>query len=55
MMQKFGYVEKEFRFFPPSVLYYKITFPIKLCISFILNMRRMGNVLEVLKKRFFCK
>ena len=55
MMQEFGYREKEIGFFPPSVLYYQITFPIKLCISFILNIHRMGNILEVIKKRFFCK
>tara|TARA_B100000925_G_C22006666_1_gene474016 strand:+ start:2092 stop:3117 length:1026 start_codon:yes stop_codon:yes gene_type:complete len=55
MMQEFGYREKEIGFFPPLVLYYQITFPIKLCISFIFNIHRMGNILEVIKKRFFCK
>ena len=55
MMQKFTYDLKKFRFPPPLTLFYLLTFPIKLVLAFLLNFKRIGNVVEVVKKRFFAK
>ena len=55
MMQQFTYHLKKFRFPPPLTLFYLLTFPIKLALSFLLNIRRMRSVIEVVKKRFFAK
>jgi hypothetical protein len=55
MMQKFKYDVKKFRFPPILTLIYLISFPIKLFLAFILNIKRMGDIVEVIKKRFFVK
>ena len=55
MMQKFKYDVEKFRFPPILTLFYLISFPIKLIFAFILNVKRMGNMVEVIKKRFFVK
>ena len=55
MMQKFKYDVEKFRFPPILTLFYLISFPIKLIFAFILNVKRMGNIVEVIKKRFFIK
>ena len=55
MMQKFKYDVEKFRFPPILTLFYLISFPIKLIFAFILNIKRMGNIVEVIKKRFFIK
>jgi len=55
MMQEFKYELKKFRFPPLLTIFYLITFPIKLALAFLLNIKRMGNIVEVVKKRFFVK
>jgi hypothetical protein len=55
MMRKFKYDVEKFRFPPILTLFYLISFPIKLILAFILNIKRMGNIVEVIKKRFFVK
>ncbi len=55
MMRKFKYDVEKFRFPPILTLFYLISFPIKLIFAFILNVKRMGNMVEVIKKRFFVK
>ena len=55
MMRKFKYDLKKFRFPPILILFYFISFPIKLILAFILNIKRMGNFVEVIKKIFFVK
>ena len=55
MMRKFKYDVEKFRFPPILTLFYLISFPIKLIFAFILNIKRMGNIVEVIKKRFFVK
>tara|TARA_B100000927_G_C16466716_1_gene470010 strand:- start:550 stop:1563 length:1014 start_codon:yes stop_codon:yes gene_type:complete len=53
MMREFGYEEKKISFFNPLVLFYILSFPIKLFFSFLFNLHRMGNIFEVITKRFF--
>jgi len=55
MMSQFSYELKRFRIPPLLTLVYLITFPIKLVVAFLLNIHRMGNIFEVIKKRFFIK
>lgn len=55
MMDKFNYEKKEFFIPPLSLVIYLIFFPIKLAFAFLLNIHRMGNISEVVKKRFFVK
>jgi len=55
MMDLFTYEKKKFSFPPILVLFYLLTFPIKLVLAFLLNIHRMGNVAEVIKKRFVLK
>ena len=55
MMRKFKYDLEKFRFPPILTLFYLISFPVKLILAFILNIKRMGNIVEVIKKRFFVK
>jgi hypothetical protein len=55
MMQEFKYELQKFRFPPLLTLFYLVTFPIKLALAFSLNIKRMGNIIEVVKKRFFVK
>jgi omega-hydroxy-beta-dihydromenaquinone-9 sulfotransferase len=55
MMRKFKYDLQTIKFPPILTLFYLITLPIKLGLTFILNIKRMGNVVEVFKKIFFIK
>jgi len=55
MMQEFKYDLKKFSIPPFFVLFYLLTFPVKLALAFILNIHRMANIIEVIKKRFFVK
>lgn len=51
-MSLFAYERKRFLFPPVLGLFYLLTFPVKLVLAFVLNLHRMGNVVEVIKKRF---
>jgi hypothetical protein len=53
MMTQFLYDLKKFQTPPLLTVFYLITFPIKLGLAFLLNINRMGNIFEVIKKRFF--
>ena len=55
MMKKFNYDVEKFMFLPIFILFYFISFPIKLILAFLLNIKRMGNIFEVIEKRFFVK
>ena len=55
MMDKFGYERKAFSCPPVSSLLYFFSFPIKLGLAFLFNIHRIGNIAEVIKKRFFIK
>ena len=55
MMDKFGYEKKEFAFPPLSLIFHLLSFPVKLGLAFLFNIHRMGNIVEVIKKRFFIK
>ena len=53
MMAEFGYEKETFTFPPIMVVLHFISFPFKLGLAFVLNYHRIGNVVEVIKKRFF--
>ena len=53
MMNYFGYVKKIYN--PHSLLFIYFIFPLKLLFAFVLNIHRMVNIVEVIKKRFFVK
>jgi hypothetical protein len=53
MMSKFSYHLEKFQLPPLVSIVYLITFPIKLGLAFLLNIKRMGNMAEVINKRFF--
>ena len=55
MMDKFGYEQKEFATLPLSIIFHLLLLPVKLGIAFFYNIHRMGNVFEVIKKRFFVR
>tara|TARA_B110000444_G_scaffold251424_1_gene279264 strand:- start:243 stop:1256 length:1014 start_codon:yes stop_codon:yes gene_type:complete len=55
MMRKFKYDVEKFNFPPILILFYLVSFPIKLILAFLLNIKRMGNIVEVIKKTFFIK
>ena len=55
MMKNFKYDVEKFSFPPILILFYLVSFPIKLILAFLLNIKRMGNIVEVIKKRFFVK
>ena len=55
MMKNFNYDVEKFSFPPILILFYLVSFPIKLISAFSLNIKRMGNIVEVIKKRFFVK
>ena len=55
MMDKFGYEKKEFAFPPLSLIFHLLSFPVKLGLAFLFNIHRMGNIVVVIKKRFFIK
>ena len=55
MMRKFKYDVEKFKLPPILTLFYLISFPIKLILAFILNIKRTGNIVEVIKKRFCVK
>ena len=52
MMEKFSYNSLVFKFPPIFIVFYFVTLPLKLSIAFILNLKRIGSVLEIVKKRF---
>jgi len=54
-MLAFDYDLKNYSFPPLFILYYLLIFPIKIGTSFLLNIKRMGSMLEVIRKRFFVK
>jgi len=53
MMSKFSYHLEKFQLPPLLSIFYIITFPVKLGLAFLLNIKRMGNMIEVINKRFF--
>jgi hypothetical protein len=53
MMSKFSYPLEKFQLPPLLSIFYIITFPVKLGLAFLLNIKRMGNMVEVINKRFF--
>tara|TARA_B100000945_G_scaffold312964_1_gene308239 strand:- start:577 stop:1590 length:1014 start_codon:yes stop_codon:yes gene_type:complete len=53
MMDKFQYEKEVFSMPPLSVVYYLMSFPLKLGFAFLFNIHRVGNIIEVIKKRFF--
>ena len=53
MMFKFSYHLEKFQLPPLLSIFYIITFPVKLGLAFLLNIKRMGNMVEVINKRFF--
>ena len=55
MMKKFDYKLEKFWIPPLSLGFFLISFPVKLVIAFCFNIHRMGNIVEVIKKRFFIK
>ena len=50
-MATFYYKKKKFKFIPLFVIFQFFSFPIKLSISFLLNLHRIKNLKEVFKKR----
>ena len=54
-MKEFNYELKKFSLSPLLSVFYLITFPIKITAAFLLNIKRMGNIFEVIKKIFFVK
>jgi len=50
-MATFHYKKKNFKFIPLFVIFQFFSFPIKLSISFLLNLHRIKNLKEVFKKR----
>jgi hypothetical protein len=55
MMDEFGYSKKVFLLPPLSIVLYFISFIFKLVLAFLLNIHRMGNIIEIIRKRFFIK
>ena len=52
MMSKFSYHLEKFQLPPLLSIFYIITFPVKLGLAFLLNIKRMDNMTEVINKRF---
>jgi len=50
-MATFHYKKKNFKFIPLFVIFQFFSFPIKLSISFLLNLHRIKNLKDVFKKR----
>jgi len=55
MMKKFKYDVEKFSSPPILILFYLISLPIKLILAFLFNIKRMGDIVEVIEKRFFVK
>ena len=55
MMKEFKYDMEKFSFPPILSLFYLISFPVKLIFALLFNIKRMGNIVEVINKRFFVK
>ena len=53
IMSRFSYDVKKFYFPPLLSVFYIMTFPIKLILAFLFNIKRIGNITEVINKRFF--
>ena len=54
-MDEFGYEKKKFRIPPLFVIFYLISFIFKFVLAFLFNIHRMGNIKEIIRKRFFIK
>lgn len=52
LMEKYGYKESAIMPNPVSLIYYAMTFPLKLSFAFMLNLRRMRNIKETIKRRW---
>ena len=50
-MKELGYAEEKINPNPFIILFYYLIFPIKLGFAFLLNLHRMKNIVETLKKR----
>ena len=55
MMMTFSYKIKQFTLPPVSSVYYFFSLPIKLGMSFFLNIKRFNHLMEVIKKRIIIK
>ena len=53
MMSEFSYHLEKFQLPPLLSVFYIITFPLKLGLAFLLNIKRIGNTVEGINKRFF--
>ena len=53
MISELLYHLEEFQLPPLLSIFYIITFPVKLGLAFFFNIKRMGNMVEVINKRFF--
>lgn len=50
-MKKHAYSPVTLKPNPLSLIYYMVTFPIKIVLSIFLNLNRMRNILETIKRR----
>ncbi len=50
-MKRFGYKDVKTSANPFYIIFYYLIFPIKLGFAFLLNLHRMKNILETVKKR----
>ena len=55
MMNFFDYKLKRYSFPPLLVIFYILTLPIHIFFSFVINLHRMKNIVEVLKRRLLLK
>tara|TARA_B100000401_G_scaffold425364_1_gene355000 strand:+ start:523 stop:1530 length:1008 start_codon:yes stop_codon:yes gene_type:complete len=55
MMNFFDYKLKRYSFPPLLVIFYILTLPIHIFFSFLINLHRMKNIVEVLKRRLLLK
>ena len=52
VMRTYQYPLKQFTFPPICIIFYLFTFPIKAGLALLLNLKRIGNILEMIKQRF---
>ena len=52
MMSAFSYHLEKFQLPPFLSVFYIITFPVKLGLAFLVNIKRIGNMAEIINKRF---
>ena len=53
MMVRFSYQLEKFPLPPLLCILYIVTFPVKLSLAFLVNIKRMKNIGEIINKRFF--